>query len=123
MRDPDAAPWTAGVHLQQAAEKALKSLLLHHALLPPRTHDLDDLCERAVAVAPQLAGQSERLVGLTAFSVAERYPGADGAAVDLAGAFERVESLVAAVAEIVSAEGVHAERTKTESKDDEERDA
>ncbi len=62
-------------HAQQAAEKALKSLLVRHQIEFDRTHNLAALLQLAEPVAP---GISEELAGapwLTPFAVTSRYPG------------------------------------------------
>jgi HEPN domain-containing protein len=64
-----------GFHAQQAAEKALKALLVRYAIRFDRTHDLGTLLAQAEPVAPGIAkalGQAEEL---TAHAVGSRYPG------------------------------------------------
>jgi len=58
---------------QQAAEKALKALLLAHGIAIPRTHDLDHLRE---LVPPGAAIKAEfpQLYSLTVWAVESRYP-------------------------------------------------
>ena len=41
-------------HAQQAAEKYLKALMIHHRVLPPKTHDLTKLLLECVAWYPDL---------------------------------------------------------------------
>jgi len=62
---------------QQAAEKALKALLIHRKVPVPRTHDISELLTliRKVGFAPpENILEAARLTG---FSVASRYPGPD----------------------------------------------
>jgi HEPN domain-containing protein len=60
-------------HAQQAAEKAIKPVLLKHAVEFPRTHNLQVLLEllpESVPVPPGVAQAAE----LTEYAVALRYP-------------------------------------------------
>ena len=63
----------AAFHYQQAAEKALKGLLVDAGIAPPRTHDLRALLalfpERPPGIEQEIAEQ------LTPFAVIARYPG------------------------------------------------
>jgi HEPN domain-containing protein len=65
---------TASFHAQQAAEKALKAVLVRHQVEFDRTHNLARLLDLAEPVAPgvgvALAGATE----LTRFAAAIRYP-------------------------------------------------
>jgi HEPN domain-containing protein len=62
-------------HAQQAAEKALKALLVHASVDFPRTHDLQALLvligDAGVAAPPELEGVN----ALTRFAAEARYPG------------------------------------------------
>ena len=63
-------------HAQQAAEKSLKAVLVHHSVDFPRTHNLVrlvDLLPADLARPPELA----QVVRLTPYAVAARYPGVD----------------------------------------------
>lgn len=71
-REPELPGWTIGFHLQQAAEKALKAVLVAAGRPAPRTHDLEQLAELVAEVAPTLSGWSERSLGLADFGVAQR---------------------------------------------------
>ncbi len=60
---------------QQAAEKAIKALLIHHNVEFPYVHDLAELLtslEKAGHEIPEAIRQAERL---TRFAVFTRYPG------------------------------------------------
>jgi HEPN domain-containing protein len=62
-------------HAQQAAEKAIKALLIHHQVEFPRTHVMAillNLCARAGYQIPE--NINDALV-LTRYAVATRYPG------------------------------------------------
>jgi HEPN domain-containing protein len=62
-------------HAQQAAEKAIKALLIRHGVKFPYVHDLAALLtrlERATGDLPDSIRQAERL---TQFAVETRYPG------------------------------------------------
>lgn len=64
-----------GFHAQQAAEKALKALLVRHQVRFGKVHEIGALLELTQDVAP---GTRERLTGavaLTPFAVDARYPG------------------------------------------------
>jgi HEPN domain-containing protein len=63
-------------HAQQAAEKAIKALLILHGVSFPYVHDLATLLtlfEKAIGDLPDSIRQAERL---TPFAVEMRYPGA-----------------------------------------------
>jgi HEPN domain-containing protein len=63
-------------HAQQAAEKSLKAVLIHHSIEPPRTHNLErliDLLPTTITRTPVLT-QSARL---TIFATFARYPGSE----------------------------------------------
>jgi len=63
-------------HAQQAAEKAIKALLIRHVIPFPYVHDLAALLtlfEKATGDLPDSIRQAERL---TPFAVEMRYPGA-----------------------------------------------
>lgn len=63
-------------HAQQAAEKALKSILAFVDAPIPRTHNLEDLQAQCVGSAPIVAGSglaTLELSDLTAFAVEARY--------------------------------------------------
>ena len=62
-------------HSQQAAEKSLKALLSFYNVSFRRTHDLDELGEQCVAIAPALAPAVAEVVDLTDYAVDFRYPG------------------------------------------------
>jgi HEPN domain-containing protein len=85
--DIDVAIAAAGVsrlgasayHVQQAAEKLIKALLVLAAEPFRRTHDLDDLTARLLPVYPQFAGHAEAVRHLSVWGIAWRYPGLEDA--------------------------------------------
>ena len=92
-------PWdTVCYHAQQAAEKALKALLVHHGRLPAKTHDLVALLQPCSEAEATLLVFEEKCRRLTGYGVAARYPG-DIYDVDAATA----RGLVEAAREIVRA--------------------
>lgn len=66
--------WIVGFHLQQAAEKTLKGLLVLAGQEPPRSHALarlDHLLAEASIASPL---SPEDIQGLQPFAIEERYP-------------------------------------------------
>jgi HEPN domain-containing protein len=61
-------------HAQQAAEKALKAVLIAKGIAPPKTHSIRMLLDilSQVIIAPQ---EVEDSAGLTDYAVTTRYPG------------------------------------------------
>ena len=72
---PKVLPETLCFHAQQAAEKALKAVLVAHGVSVPRTHNLRTLVD---LLPPDLVPplDVQEAVGLTDYAVASRYPGA-----------------------------------------------
>lgn len=62
-------------HVQQAAEKLIKALLVLAGEPFRRTHDLDDLTARLIPVYPQFAEQATAVRHLSVWGIAYRYPG------------------------------------------------
>ena len=71
--DPAVADETVGFHAQQAAEKALKAVLLARDGRMYRTHDLERLYRAAGQHASVLPCSVEDMAGLTPFAVEYRY--------------------------------------------------
>jgi HEPN domain-containing protein len=63
-------------HAQQAAEKALKAVLLRRGIAFPRTHDIEVLLNLLPAVVEVTADVEEARV-LTQYAVVTRYPGTE----------------------------------------------
>lgn len=73
LRSDIGVEWAACFHAQQAAEKALKGVLVHLGIDFPKSHSLD----RLVSLMPGDVTASfdlEDLVDLTPWAVAGRYP-------------------------------------------------
>lgn len=64
-----------GFHAQQAAEKFLKAVLVHHQVEFPKTHDLGEILDLVATVEACLAGGLRDTAGLTDYAVDIRYPG------------------------------------------------
>lgn len=60
-------------HIQQAAEKLLKALLVWRGIDFPYTHDLEDLLTRITPEFPELQGYYDSLSEYTGFAVGLRY--------------------------------------------------
>ncbi|MBI4491332.1 MAG: HEPN domain-containing protein [Chloroflexi bacterium] len=71
---PDAAPRHACFLAQQAAEKALKAVLVYSRVEFPFRHDLDTLRD-LVPTGWHLKQEHPDLAGLTEWAVEARYPG------------------------------------------------
>jgi HEPN domain-containing protein len=69
---------TASFHAQQAAEKALKALLIRHQVRYSKTHDQGELLQLAEPVAAGIARALPDVEGLTPHAVDTRYPTANG---------------------------------------------
>ena len=65
-------------HAQQAAEKALKGLLVRYQIEFDRMHNLEALLRLAEPVAPGISEELASAPWLTPFAVTARYPGAEG---------------------------------------------
>ncbi len=66
---------TAIYHCQQTAEKAIKAWLQSKDDPFPKTHDLEDLVERASGVNPEFGKFAKAASVLTPYVSAFRYPG------------------------------------------------
>lgn len=66
-------PRTAGFSAEQAAEKALKSLIIASGATPPRTHDLNELIQ-LVPTTWDTSGVDADLALLSQLAVETRYP-------------------------------------------------
>ncbi|MBD3175521.1 MAG: HEPN domain-containing protein [Armatimonadia bacterium] len=74
-------PRAAAFHAQQAAEKALKALLIQVRVESPRTHSLEPLLDLLPPPPlPELVAMRSDLRLLSRFAVRARYPGHDVAA-------------------------------------------
>ena len=62
-------------HCQQSAEKYLKGYLIYNGIVePPKTHNLDDLCELCSNSDERFQAISTHCNNLTAYGVQPRYP-------------------------------------------------
>ena len=65
----------AGFHAQQAVEKFLKAVLVHHQIEFPKTHDLAGLLDLISRADPDLTLALGDVIDLTIYAVEARYPG------------------------------------------------
>lgn len=61
-------------HCQQSAEKYLKGYLVLHGLIPPRIHDLNELCKLCTNITSSFVNIADYCSDLTAYGVQPRYP-------------------------------------------------
>lgn len=66
---------TGVYHCQQAAEKILKAFLTEADIIFPKTHNLSELLQLAVAARPELGELGEHAMILTPYGTEFRYPG------------------------------------------------
>ncbi len=62
-------------HAQQCLEKLMKAILIHHATVPPRVHDLVALGQLVRAAHPSWTPVARELRFLTQGAILFRYPG------------------------------------------------
>jgi HEPN domain-containing protein len=62
-------------HAQQCIEKYLKARLIEAGVAFPRTHDLEELHDLILPYAPLWEAFRSRVLDLTSYAVAFRYPG------------------------------------------------
>jgi HEPN domain-containing protein len=103
---PDSYLDTAIYHCQQAAEKAIKALLVQNDLRFEKTHDLEVLIARATPVAPGLSQMLDQADRLTPYAVAYRYPGEElvPSAEEFAAALFAAEEIFACIESLLSLE-------------------
>jgi len=73
--DAEILPEQICFHAQQAAEKALKAVLLHKRVDFPFTHDLDELVEVSLNAGITVPVELHDIGSLTPYAVQARYPG------------------------------------------------
>ncbi len=61
-------------HCEQAAEKLLKGSLIHFDVVPPKTHDLIQLCKLCCNIDMGFEALIDACVELTPYGVQVRYP-------------------------------------------------
>ncbi|MCX8036721.1 MAG: HEPN domain-containing protein [Candidatus Sumerlaeia bacterium] len=71
----DAVLDVAIYHCQQAAEKALKALMVAHDIPFEKMHDIKALLAQVLDIAPSLSEYMERADYLTDYATEYRYPG------------------------------------------------
>jgi HEPN domain-containing protein len=86
-------------HCEQAAEKALKSVLAGAGISIPRTHDLVFLLDRIAEMRPDLERLRNDLDVLQAYAIQPRYPGdvVEYTGEEALAALERARQVVARV--------------------------
>jgi HEPN domain-containing protein len=96
-------PELAGYHAQQAAEKALKAILVQRSADVPRTHDLARLRALVLAVTGADAvthlPATSLLASLTDLGISGRYPGIDA---DLMHDRDEIAAAIALAAAVVA---------------------
>ena len=70
-------------HCQQCAEEYLKAYLQRNGIVPPHTHDLQQLNYLCQSVDAEFGTRHIRAASLTPFAVQFRYPGSDATAADV----------------------------------------
>jgi len=71
LREND--PGASTFFSQQAAEKALKAILVSHGINPPRTHSIEYLLDMVRGLGVNVSGLEEAEI-LTDYAVESRYP-------------------------------------------------
>jgi len=61
-------------HCQQSAEKYLKGYLVFCGMVPPRMHDLDELCKLCSKYSNTFNNIADQCSDLTAYGIQPRYP-------------------------------------------------
>ena|SRR5258707_13178085 len=78
-KDPDALENLIVFHAQQAIEKALKAVLVEHAVEFPKTHDVEQLVEIIEEQGLVFPADLDKVLEFTPFATQGRYPGFDDA--------------------------------------------
>ena len=97
LDDPATPDWGIGFHVQQAVEKAIKSVLCFHSVEYPRTHSISlllDLLGEGVGTVPL---DREALVKLSPYGVLFRYDDAGPSDLEMADLQDRALLLTLAV--------------------------
>jgi HEPN domain-containing protein len=100
--DPTLAARLAAGHAQQAAEKALKAVIVASGREPPRSHDLVALAHGAQGVV-SLTVDEDALRSLTDAHMQSRYPEPRDPGIDAAAASSLVEIAALLVAQVQGA--------------------
>ena len=80
-------------HCQQAAEKYLKAIMDEWNMIPPKTHDLEDLMAMIRPLDPFLDAMQNDLKDLTDYAVEYRYPGISATSKEAVKAMKITQSL------------------------------
>ena len=104
---PEVALGDVCFHAQQAAEKALKALLVARRAVFPRTHVLEHLMDLLVSAGVAVPPRLGEAIRLTDYAVATRYPGfwEPITAPEAAAALETAEAVVAWVEQVLAEDG------------------
>lgn len=94
LRDPESPLETTLFHAQQALEKGLKALLVRAGIIFPRTHDLLELRDLAVANGIVVPVSRDLLARLAPYAVEFRYLGVIAPEVGRDEANKAIESLL-----------------------------
>ena len=74
-RNPDVLPNQPAFHAQQAAEKAIKAVMIHEGIAFPLTHDLSDLIKRWLNSGRVWPAALTNVKTLNPYAVESRCPG------------------------------------------------
>ncbi len=74
-QDPDVLPNQMAFHAQQAAEKALKGVLVGSGVEFPKTHHLEELIQLVQEAGISWPFPVDQVEALTPYAVQTRYPG------------------------------------------------
>jgi HEPN domain-containing protein len=104
--NPDVLPEQADFHAQQAAEKAVKAVLLARNVEFPYTHDLENLVDEATSHGMAIPAEVARAKELTRYAVETRYPNPEEITEsDVADAIRIAEAVVAWATPLVPVPG------------------
>ncbi|MFO7928957.1 MAG: HEPN domain-containing protein [Candidatus Humimicrobiaceae bacterium] len=103
-------------HCQQSAEKYLKGYLVFCGTVPPRVHDLDELCKLCLKYSSVFKNIADQCSDLTAYGVQPRYPMEIILEIeDMQKALDSAKTVKGFVTDIIKAE-IEQEKKQTESK-------
>jgi HEPN domain-containing protein len=91
-------PGASAYHVQQAAEKIFKGLLVLAGQPFRRTHDLEEIAEQVLSAYPEFDHQIEAVRHLSDWGIAYRYPGLEDASEALP-EIEELERVIAILKE------------------------
>ena len=82
-------------HCQQSAEKMLKGFLVSNLVEPPKTHDLQHLCEMCIEIDNSFESLKEICKDLNPYGVQPRYPNEiEVFEIDVENALKNMETMV-----------------------------